>query len=224
MIKLLPVQFNYVPNRLRMQTVLIADDHQIVRRGIRMIIESFSTKFEIIEADSCASVAQILSGKKIDYAILDMVLTDGNLLSIIQKIEACSGQTSILVYSMNEERIYARRLIEKGVRGFLCKQTTIEELEKAIRCIFKGEIYLSPDLLGNLIYNSGPATKNPIDSLSDRELQVVEHVVLGMGVKEIGERMGLDITTIGTYRKRAFEKMEVQNTIELKEKFLLYKA
>lgn len=208
-----------------METVLIADDHEIVRRGVRMLIESFPQKYQLIEATSCAEVAQILSGERIHYAILDMVLADGNILSIIQQIEACSHQTSILVYSMNEERIYAKRLIEKGISGFLNKQTSIEELEKAVRSIFKGEVYLSDELKGQLL--SGPPTgsaQNPIDVLSDRELEVVEYIAIGMGTKEIAQKMNLDLTTISTYRRRAFEKLDVQNAMELKEKFLLYKT
>lgn len=208
-----------------METVLIADDHQIVRRGIRMMIENFPHKYQIIEASSCAEVAKILSEVHVHYAILDMILADGNLLSIIHQIETCSAQTSILVYSMNEERIYARRLIEKGVRGFLCKQTSIDELEKAIRSILKGEVYLTGELQESLINKSRTnSTPHPIDHLSDRELQVVEYLVTGMGTKEISVKMGLDITTVGTYRRRAFDKLDVQNSLELKEKFLLYKS
>ena len=208
-----------------METVLIADDHEIVRRGVRTLIESFPGKYQFIEANSCAEVAQLLSREQIHYAILDMVLADGNILSILQQIEACSHQTHILVYTMNAERIYARRLIEKGIRGFLCKQTSIEELEKAVRSILSGEVYLSNELTVALLNNSRTnLAQNPIDSLSDRELEVVEYVSIGMGTKEIGQKMNLDITTISTYRRRAFEKLNVQNTIELKEKFLLYKT
>ncbi len=208
-----------------MKTVLIADDHEIVRHGIRMLIESFPQKYHFIEAGTCAAVAQILSRERIHYAILDMVLADGNILSVIQHIEACSRQTNILVYSMNAERIYARRLIEMGVRGFLCKQNPIEELEKAISCILKGQVYISEELKESLLNDArADAARNPIDVLSNRELEVVEYVATGMGTKEIANKMNLDITTISTYRRRAFEKLEVQNTIELKEKFLLYKA
>jgi two-component system, NarL family, invasion response regulator UvrY len=208
-----------------METVLIADDHEIVRHGTRMLIESFSTKYQFREATTCAAVAQILSTEQIHYAILAMVLADGNILSIIQQIEACSHHTNILVYSMNTERIYGRRLIEKGVRGFLCKQTSIEELEKAIRIILKGEVYVSDEMREMLLNDFKPRPdKNPIDWLSDRELEVVEYIAIGMGTKEIAQKMNLDVTTISTYRRRAFEKLDVQNTVELKEKLLLYKA
>jgi len=208
-----------------METVLIADDHEIVRRGIRMLIESFPQKYQFVVAGSCAEVAQILSREPIHYAILDMVLADGNIISIMEQIEACSQRTNILIYSMNEERIYAKRLLEKGVRGFLGKQTAIEELEKAIRSVLKGEVYVSDELRGTLLERSRTgSTRNPVDELSDRELQVVEYMTAGMGTKEIAWKMNLDISTVSTYRRRAFEKLEVQNTIELKEKFSLYKA
>lgn len=208
-----------------METVLIADDHEIVRRGIRMMIETFPKKYQFIEATSCAEVAKALSRERIHYAVLDMILADGNILSIIQHIEACSQQTKMLIYSMNAEKIYARRFIQKGVRGFLSKQTSMAELEKAIQSIFKGEVYVSEELKATILNNMHPAgSQNPIDSLSDRELEVVEYVALGMGTKEIAQKMHLDITTVSTYRRRAFEKLDVENVIELKEKFLLYKA
>jgi DNA-binding NarL/FixJ family response regulator len=208
-----------------METILLADDHEIVRRGVRMIIESFPQKYDFIEASSCAEVMQALSNQQIRYAILDMFLADGNIFSTIQHITEYSPQIGILVYSMNAEKIYARRLMEKGVRGFVCKQANIEELEIAIRNLLKGEIYLSQDLKEVLFKpNKADLSQNPIDLLSDRELEVVEYVAVGMGAKEIAHKMNLDITTVSTYRRRAFEKLDVQNMIELKDKFLLYKT
>ena len=208
-----------------METILIADDHEIVRRGVRMIIEGFPQKYNFIEANTCAEVMKILSGQPVDYAILDMMLADGNVFSTTQQLAAYSDRIKILVYSMNAERIYAKRLLQKGIRGFVCKQSKMEELENGIRSLLKGEIYISPALKENL-FNSGkkPISGNPIDSLSDRELEVVEYLSAGMGARESSKKMNLDITTVSTYRRRAFEKLEVQNAMELKDKFLLYKA
>lgn len=158
------------------------------------------------------------------FVHLIVFLADGNLFSAIDQLTAYGQQTNILVYSMNAEKIYAGRLMQKGVRGFVSKQAPIEELETAIRCVLKGEMYLSPAMKEGL-FNSGKnnLSENPIDALSDRELEVVEYVAIGMGAKEIANKMNLDITTISTYRRRAFEKLGVQNMIELKDKFLLYK-
>jgi two-component system invasion response regulator UvrY len=207
-----------------METILIADDHEIIRRGVRMIIESFPKKYNFIEAASCSEVTEILSSRQVNYTILDMCLADGNIFSSIQQITRYCDKTRILVYSMNAEKIYARRLMQKGIRGFISKQSSMEELENAVRNLLKGEIYLSPALKEDLFRPAKTSLlENPVDLLSDRELEVVEYVAIGMGAKQIAQRMNLDITTISTYRRRAFEKLEVENMIELKDKFLLYK-
>lgn len=98
------------------------------------------------------------------------------------------------------------------------------EIDKAGSSL-NGQVYISDELKATLLNTSRTKlTQNPIDLLSDRELEVMEYVAIGMGTKEIAQKMNLDITTISTYRRRAFEKLDVQNTIELKEKFLLYKT
>ena len=208
-----------------MKNVLIADDHEIVRKGIRMLIENFPEKYHFIEASTCKEVVEVLAGQEVHYAVLDMFLADGNIFSAIQQIASFSQRTTILVYTMNAERIYAKRFIEKGVRGFVCKQSSIDELEKAIQVVFNGEIYLSPELK-EALFNPARSnlSENPIDSLSDRELEVVEYMVMGMGTKEIAHIMKVDTTTVSTYRRRAFEKLDAQNSFELKDKFLLYKG
>jgi two-component system, NarL family, invasion response regulator UvrY len=207
-----------------METILIADDHEIVRRGTRTIIESFPQKYSFVEAATCDEVMHVLSVQPVQYAILDMFMEDGNVFTSIQQIPDYFHQTNILVYSMNAEKIYARRLIQQGARGFVCKQASIEELESAIRSLLNGEIYLSKTLK-QALFNSAQKdeAKNPIDLLSDRELEVVEYIAIGLGAKEIATKLNLDITTVSTYRRRAFEKLDVQNMIDLKDKFLLYK-
>jgi DNA-binding NarL/FixJ family response regulator len=207
-----------------MDTILIADDHEMIRRGIRMIIESFPGKYQITEASTSTEVMRIMAANKVQYAILDMVLADGNLFSDTQLLSMYTSSIDMLVYSMNAESIYAKRLMQKGIRGFICKNAGIEELETAIRCLLRGEVYLSPYMQKSLIRPAGaPVDENPVDTLSDRELAVVEYTVLGLGTKEIAQKMNLDITTISTYRKRALTKLDAQNTFELKEKFLQYK-
>ena len=208
-----------------MKNVLIADDHEMIRKGIRMLIESFPEKYHFIETSTCKGVVEILSSQEVHYAILDMFLADANIFSAIQQIAEFSQRTTILVYTMNEERIYARRFIEKGVRGFVCKQSSIGELEKAIQVVFNGEIYLSPELK-EALFNPAKSNllRNPIDSLSDRELEVAEYMAMGISTKEIAHIMKVDTTTVSTYRRRALEKLDAQNTFELKDKFLLYKG
>lgn len=207
-----------------METILIADDHEIVRCGIRTMIEGLTRKYHITETATCAGVMQALSDGQVQYLILDMNLSDGNLFNSLDEIAACYSHIHILVYSMNAENIYARRLIQKGIRGFVNKQAAMGELKKAIGNLLNGVRYLSPALKEHTLSPSkANFPGNPIDALSDRELEVAEYMITGKGAKEIANRMSLDITTVSTYRKRAFEKLEVQNIIELKEKFVLYR-
>lgn len=208
-----------------METILIADDHEIVRRGAKLIIESFPQKYHFIEASTCAEVVKALSGQHVHYAILDMFMADGNMFSNVEQIATLTPHTAMLIYSMNAEKIYAKRLMQKGVRGFVSKRAPIEELEIAIRSLLNGEVYLSAGLKDMLFTQTKIGlVENPVDLLSDRELEVVEYIATGMGTKEIANKMNLDITTVSTYRRRAFEKLDVQNTMELKDKFLLYKT
>jgi two-component system invasion response regulator UvrY len=207
-----------------MKTILIADDHEIIRRGIKMIVETLPRQYHFIEAASCADVITALSSQKIHYSILDMTLSDGNVFSDTELLTNYGGATDILVYSMNAESIYGKRLLQKGIKGFVSKKAGIEDLEQAIHSLLNGETYLSPQLKKDLIGPPGSdGFENPIDALSDRELAVVEYTTSGMGAKEIAHKMNLDITTISTYRRRAFRKLNVNNLFELKDKFMLYK-
>jgi DNA-binding NarL/FixJ family response regulator len=189
-----------------------------------MIAEGLSSQYRYIEADSCAGVMTAFSTQRIHCCVLDMSFSDGNVFLDTGLLSAYAGTTDILVYSMNAESVYARRLLQKGVKGFVCKKAGIDELEKAIRCLVDGEIYVSPMLRNTLFGPAGSeGSKNPIDELSDRELEVVEHTISGMSVKEIAHRMSLDITTVSTYRRRAYRKLKVDNLFELKDKVMLYK-
>jgi two-component system, NarL family, invasion response regulator UvrY len=208
-----------------METILIADDHEIVRQGIRRIIESFPKKYRFLETSTCKGVIDTLASEKVEYIILDMHLEDGNIFSTINNFTDYCTKTNILVYSMNAEKIYARRLVQKGVKGFVSKQAPVGTLEAAIRNILNGERYLSPWLKEALSRQSKTdQLENPIDSLSDRELEVIEYTSSGMGVKEIAMRMKLEAATVSTYRRRAFDKLGVENVVELNNKLTLYKV
>jgi len=206
-----------------METILIADDQEIIRIGIRVIIDRQPEKYTVIEAATCTEVKQIVSHHKIQYAIVEMFLADGNIFSAAHQFTDFLPHSSILVYSMHE-KMYARRLMQKGIRGFVSKKASVHELEHAILCLLKGDIYLSAAVKEELFRQTKAGLMaNPIDLLSDRELEVIEYVAAGETPTEIARKMKLDITTVSTYRRRAFGKLDVHHIIELREKFLLYK-
>ena len=204
-----------------MKNILIADDHEIVRRGIKSIIDDFNEQYNFFEGSTCKEIEKIFAKEPIDYIVLDMFLVDGNAFSIVDRIIKHHPGTGILIYTMNAEKIYGKRFMQKGVRGFVCKQASVTELEQAIKTFLNDEIYMSAELQKHL---RDDTTESPIDSLSDRELEVVEYLSMGMGAKEISNQMNIDISTVSTFRRRALEKLGVENNVELKDKFLLYKT
>lgn len=215
---------HYRVDKSMIKNILIADDHEIVRNGIKMMIRSTGQTYSLFEAATCKDTLRILSSQAIDYIVLDLFLVDGSTFPIVDEIITHYPGTGILIYTMNSEKIYGRRLIQKGVRGFVCKQASISELEKAIRILLNGDFYISPELKADLSGNGSADTeRNLIDALSDRELEVVEYLILGIGIKEISNQMNIDATTVSTYRRRACEKLKVTSNIELKDKFLLFK-
>lgn len=203
-----------------MKTVLLADDHEIIRLGIQMIIERNFGAHNFVDASTCKEVNQILSKDHIDYIVLDLFLADGNTFPLVDHILGQYPGVSILVYTSSPETIYGKRLIQKGVRGFVCKQAGIAEVEQAICIFFNGGIYLSSELKEILAETN---KKRAVDTLSDRELEVVEYLTMGMPIKEISYKMKVDSTTVSHYRKRILSKLGVENNIDLKEEFSLYK-
>jgi DNA-binding NarL/FixJ family response regulator len=208
-----------------MKTLLIADDHEIVRQGIKMmIVKKFNEEYSFLEASTCKEIERLLKSQQVHYIILDMFLTDGNAFAIVDKITEQYPETAILIYTMNAEKIYARRLMQKGVRGFVSKQASVAELEQAIKSFLNGETYLCPTLKEDVsAKDPANADLNPIDLLSDRELEMVEYLVMGLNAKEIANKMNVVMATVSTYKNRAFEKFGVESNAELKDKFLLYK-
>lgn len=207
-----------------MDTILIADGQELIRKGIRTIIEGFGKKYKIIEASTCTEVKKLMFRKQVQYAIVDLQLPDGNLLFSADNMLIYSGQVKILVYAASTDKLYARWLFQKGIRGYLCKQSSIAELEKAIKTVIDDEIYLTASQKEILFKPvTASISKRPFELLTEREMAVAEGLLTGIGTSELARMMELDKSTVSTYRKRLFEKLEVKNILELKDKFIWYK-
>lgn len=207
-----------------MKTILIADDHEIVCHGIKLMIKSINNHYNFLEASTCTQIEKLLKIQPIHYIVLDLFLADGNAFTIVDIIAEQYPETGILIYTMNAETVYAKRLMQKGIRGFVSKQASVAELEDAIKDFLNDEKYIYSTLMKELAkQDMANAEINPIDVLSDRELEVVEYLAMGYGAKEISNKMNVGISTVSTFRKRALEKFNVENNTELKDKFLLYK-
>lgn len=197
-------------------TFLIADDHSLMRQGVIFLIEDLEINCELNQANSLLQVQEKIETLPIDILITDAHFPDGNSLSIISKLKELKPDLKILVFSGLEEETYALKFLNAGVNGFISKLSEEDEVKNAIqKVIFEGE-YLSEKtktLLLDSIRN--PKSTNPISLLSERELEIANLYAQGFGNLEIANQLDLKQNTVSTVKKRIFEKLEIENLVEL---------
>jgi two-component system, NarL family, invasion response regulator UvrY len=202
-----------------MQKILICDDHSIIRRGLKFILTTHFSNYIIDEFHSIKETLNYLRKTSPDFAIFDLQLSDGNIIEALPNITALYPHLDILIYSMSNEDIYGKRLLQMGAKGFLNKNADEEEVIRALQMFLSGQNYIS-NHLNNLLINALRTTKsktneNPFTGLSNREVEVTHHLLIGKGVKEISGQMNLHANTVVTYKNRVFEKLSIHNLVEL---------
>jgi two-component system invasion response regulator UvrY len=195
---------------------LLADDHSIVRMGVRLLIESVYPDVCITEAENGSAVMDKAKHAKYDLITLDFQMPNTDIFGVISYLLARDVNAKILVYTMASEKLYAPRLFEAGVKGFLSKEAENSEVLKAIELLLDGGVY------GNRQYiNEQPdgqtagAKTNPFASLSAKELDVLQFLIQGKNTKEISALSHLQMSTISTHKIRIFRKLNVTNMVEL---------
>lgn len=206
-----------------MTTFLIADDHSVVRSGLVIIIKTLFKDASIFQASSFSEIEKTLEAEKIDILILDISFPEGNSLNIISTIKIEYPNLRILMFSSYEEDIYALRYIKAGADGYLSKLSTPDEIEVALLKMVKDGKFTSSKIKDKIIdtfmFNK---PENPLDELSDREMEIATLMVNGMGNLEISNVLKLKATTISTYKNRIFEKLGVSNLSALIQFFNLH--
>lgn len=205
--------------------VLIADDHSIVRYGTALVIKEMLPAGTIREANNFDQALKLLDTDRFDLLVLDINIPGGNNLQMIDVVKLRQPHVKILIFSGYDEQLYALRYLQAGADGYVVKQAPEGELKAAIQTIQNNDKYISPTVKQHLI--NGLTTKkatarNPLTGLSNREMEVMQLLVKGASVAEIGVTLSLQISTVSTYKSRIFEKMEVNNIVELVEKVKLY--
>jgi two-component system invasion response regulator UvrY len=205
--------------------VLIADDHSIVRYGTALVIKEMLPAGTIREANNFDQALKLLDTDRFDLLVLDINIPGGNNLQMIDVVKLRQPHVKILIFSGYDEQLYALRYLQAGADGYVVKQAPEGELKAAIQTIQNNDKYISPTVKQHLI--NGLTTKkafarNPLTGLSNREMEVMQLLVKGASVAEIGVTLSLQISTVSTYKSRIFEKMEVSNIVELVEKVKLY--
>jgi len=203
-------------------TVLIADDHEIIRRGLKSLISDFWSGVEIIEA-STLEEALVETEKSPSLIIIDVNLPGGNNLKVIEQLKQIQPNAKILVFSSLNENIYAVPYLKSGASGYLTKNAEESEIVTAITTILAGSRYSSRNVKENM-FNSilGNDVDNPFTKLSGRELEVAELLTKGVGVLEISNQLNLQMGTVSTYKLRLFQKLKIKSIIELAEKMSIY--
>ena len=199
-----------------MANLLLADDHFIIRRGLKLIIENFMPHSKIDEADDGDSTFEKIKENNYDLLILDVNMPNTDAFGLVSNILALKPALKILMFSMNDEEVYAKRYLKMGVMGYLKKDEPEAEIKKAIATVLNNKKYVSPGLSQILIedlHSNNP--ENPFDRLSPREFEIVRHLIRGESVAEICQKLTLHSSTVGTHKARIFEKLKCSNIIDL---------
>lgn len=195
---------------------LLCDDHNIVRQGIQFIIEDIVEDAEIHHASDLQQILNHITSNPVDIVILDAQFPDGNSLSIVAKIKLLQPGIKILIFTSFDEENYSLKFIKEGADGFLSKLSEEPEIRNAILEIIEKGKYLPPftqKLLQLSVHH--PELLNPLNQLTERELEIAELYAKGYGNLEIANSLSLRQNTVSTFKKRIFEKLKVGTLVDL---------
>jgi two-component system invasion response regulator UvrY len=201
---------------MAMIRILLADDHNIVRSGIKGILASRYESVEIDEAANGLEIAEYAKTGLHDLLLLDINMPDTDFLSLIPWIKLVDPGCKVLVISSYPPKLYGVASIRCGAYGYLCKTAPNEEILKAVEFILNGRRYISQELADLMVdQTQGVTETNPIDHLSVREIEISRLLLQGFSLPDIGRRLHLGYTTVVTYKNRIFNKLQIDNVLAL---------
>jgi DNA-binding NarL/FixJ family response regulator len=199
--------------------IVVVDDHPMVRECLAEVINHEPDLHVCGEAEDRSQALEVIRRTHPRLVIVDLKLKRSHGLELIKDLKAMEPEVLILVVSMQEESLYAERVIRAGAHGYITKQEATRRIMEAIRKVLAGEVYLSESfaaqVAGRILGRSRAASPVSVESLADRELQVFELIGLGFSARQIAEQLRLDIKTIETYRARIKEKLRLKDAREL---------
>jgi DNA-binding NarL/FixJ family response regulator len=196
--------------------ILIVDDHAILRRGLKEILEREFRDVSIGGAGTAEQALTQLDSEKWDLVILDITMPGRSGVDVLRNLKALRPKLPVLVLSMHPEDQYGKRVLKAGASGYMNKESAPEELIKAVRKLLSGGRYVSPTLAETLAVDLGRDDGTPAhERLSDREFEVLRKMASGKTVGQIAQELHLSVPTVSTYRARILEKMGMSNTAEL---------
>lgn len=199
-----------------MLRILIADDHTVVRKGLRQILlDEFPTAVIKEVADAEELIMKVMT-EKWDVVVSDLSMPGRSGLDALQQIKLSFPDLPVLILSIHPEEQYALRALKAGASGYLSKDTAPDELVKAVQKVLLGKKYISQSIAEKLANTfSAEAEQSPHEKLSDREFDVMKLLANGKSVSDIAEMLSLSVTTVSTYRARVMSKMDLKSNSDL---------
>lgn len=205
-----------------MITVMIVDDHPVVRTAIKKLLENESNIQVIGEASTGAEALRVLRQARPNIVLLDIDLPDLTGLDIARRLQQYVAETRIIIVTSDVSYLFSRRLLRMGVAGYLLKDCGPQQLLEAISRVHQGQQYLSPEIATTIALRNVENKSGPLDELTDRELELVIRVAHGDQVEKIAEKFSLSTKTINGYRARIFKKLGIKNNVDLMHLALQY--
>jgi two-component system, NarL family, response regulator NreC len=192
--------------------VLLADDHTILRKGVRMLIEAQADMEVVGEAKTGREAVRQASHLKPDIVVMDVSMPELNGIEGPRQICGELPHTRVVALSMHKDSVYVREILRAGARGYLLKDSEDDDLVKAIRSVHRGEAFLSPAISDAVLTDYRKHVTNPVDLLTSREREVLTMVADGKTNKEIAATLNLSVYTVESHRGSVMEKLNLHNT------------
>jgi DNA-binding NarL/FixJ family response regulator len=206
-------------------TVLIADDHHIIHLGLSALIKKIKPIATIHFSIDFPSVIELVKEHAFDLIIMDIDMPGGNFQSTLERAKQIQPRVKVIAFSSADETLFAPRFITRGADGFLDKLSPESQLQSAIESMLDSGSYLSPKVKEIFIKTALKASKhhqNPIDVLTNREIEIATLLIRGDSLKKINEKLFIHVSTISTHKTRIFKKLSVTSNTELANIFKLY--
>lgn len=198
--------------------VLLAEDHTLVRAGIRALLESLEDIEVVAEAADGREALRLAQTHHPDILLMDITMKELNGLEAAARLAKEHPSTRVIILSMHADQAYVHQALQAGARGYLLKGSDLSELELALKAVARGDTYLSPAVskhfVGDLLNGRKPAA-NPLDELTPRQREILQLVAEGRSTKEIASRLNLSIKTVETHRAQLMERLDIHDVAGL---------
>lgn len=196
---------------------LIADDHALVRAGIRALVEKIDGVTVVAEAGKGSEALKLIGELRPDLVLLDITMPDGSGFDVLQHVSKNYTETRVIVLTVHEAGEYAIRALREGAAGFLPKSAASTELEQAIQTVLKGETYISPETSRKTLleYGKGVTKRDQLETLSPRQREVLRLIAEGRTTKQIAQTLEISVKTVETHRAQLMERLDIHDVAGL---------